>query len=227
MTLRSLLVRVPVIGSAAIAIRRRRRARAFPGSSDFWEDRYRHGGTSGAGSYGVLAEYKAGFLNDFVQGHGVSSVVELGSGDGSQLELAAYPRYLGLDISPTAVDACARRYGDDPTKVFELHQPGTVPTTAELALSLDVIYHLVEDGVFETYMADLFDVADRWVIVYSSNTDRRVAAPHVRHRRFTDWIDRERPRWALTEHIPNPHKAEIGQESATSSFADFYVFERR
>ena len=38
-------------------------------SADYWEDRYHTKGNSGAGSYGVLAAYKAGFLNAFVAAH--------------------------------------------------------------------------------------------------------------------------------------------------------------
>lgn len=42
---------------------------------------------------------------------------------------------------------------------------------ADLSLSLDVIYHLVEDEVFETYINTLFKSARRYVIIYSSNSD--------------------------------------------------------
>ena len=42
----------------------------------------------------------------------------------------------------------------------------TTTDRAELALSLDVIYHLVEDTVYESYMGQLFDSATKYVIVY-------------------------------------------------------------
>jgi hypothetical protein len=63
----------------------RARRRAFPGSGSFWENRYRTGGTSGSGSYGRLAEFKAEILNEFVRERGVSSIIEFGCGDGAQL----------------------------------------------------------------------------------------------------------------------------------------------
>ncbi len=71
------------------------RRRAFDARA-YWENRYRRGGTSGAGSEGALADYKARFVNDFVAEHRIDSVIEFGCGDGRQLEGMRYPRYLGL-----------------------------------------------------------------------------------------------------------------------------------
>ena len=45
---------------------------------------------------------------------------------------------------------------------------------ADLTLSLDVIYHLVEDDVFVSAMRALFDKAARFVVIYASNQDADV-----------------------------------------------------
>ncbi|HEU4546756.1 MAG TPA: hypothetical protein VFR88_10740, partial [Microlunatus sp.] len=87
-----------------------RRYLSFGSSGRYWERRYAKGGTSGAGSYGQAAEWKAEVVNGWVRDHGVTSVLDLGCGDGNQLSLADYPRYLGLDRSPTAVRACIERF---------------------------------------------------------------------------------------------------------------------
>lgn len=126
----------------------------FRSSAAYWERRYTHGGTSGVGSYGDLAKSKATFLNDFVRGHGIKSVVEFGCGDGNQLSLADYPSYVGLDVSRSAVESCVRRFVDDPTKSFYLYDGDCFADnaqlfTADLALSLDVVYHLTDDKTFE------------------------------------------------------------------------------
>src|SRR5690554_228897 len=68
-------------------------------SKNYWERRYKGGGTSGAGSYDHLAKFKAEFLNDFVTENDVKEVVEFGFGDGNQLLLANYPKYIGFDVS--------------------------------------------------------------------------------------------------------------------------------
>jgi SAM-dependent methyltransferase len=221
------------MAGSAIARRRsivtRVRSRAsrllFPGSSHYWEARYQKGRTSGAGSYGEIATFKAGFLNEFVRAEGISSVVEFGCGDGHQLSLATYPNYKGLDVSPTALRLCAERFADDPTKSFYLYDPlYTVDRAgafrADLALSLDVIYHLVEDEIYERYLDQLGDAASRYVIVFSSNHDDDVLAGHVRSRAFVADIEaRGDGKWRLRDRVENPHKG-------VDSFADFYVFER-
>lgn len=169
----------------------------------------------GAGSYNELAEFKAEIVNGYVAKHGVGSVMEFGCGDGNQLALAQYPVYTGFDVSPRAVELCRERFRGDATK------------RAELTLSLDVVYHLVEDALFESYMRTLFDAADRFVIVYSSNAEIREEgqAAHVRHRNFTTWVESNRPAWELVEHIAN--RFPPSGPGSRGSLADFYVFEKR
>jgi cyclopropane fatty-acyl-phospholipid synthase-like methyltransferase len=195
----------------------------FNGSASFWERNYARGGTSGNGSYGALAQAKAEFLNGFVQEHDLQSVIEFGCGDGHQLSLADYPRYVGLDVSRSAVTVCKRRFADDPTKSFFLYDGGCFVDraglfTADLAISLDVIYHLVEDQVFETYMAQLLAAGRRYVVVYSTNTVVGKTAPHVRHRRFSSWVENNCPQWRLAQVTDGP-VAGLGR-------ADFFVYER-
>lgn len=218
------LVRVPVIGWAWRRVRRWLRPKPqFRGSEAYWRARYEGGRDSGRGSQGELAAFKAEFLNGFVAEHQIASVIELGCGDGQQLELARYPRYVGLDVSSEAVRLCRDRFRGDPTKEFGLVTE-YADEGADLALSLDVVYHLVEDSVFETHLQRLFDLGRRFAIVYSSNSDRNAQSgpAHVRHRRFTEWVDSHRPDFRLTRHVPNPHPSRAGE----GSFADFFVFSR-
>lgn len=191
----------------------------FPGSPAYWEHRYAEGGTSGVGSYGVLAQFKADTLNGFVARHGVVTVTELGCGDGNQLTLAEYPQYRGLDVAASAVDRCLALFPDDPTKSFYRYDPDRFCDRAglfrsDLSLSLDVVFHLVEDERFEQYMALLFACGSRFVGVYSSNSTDPDPGAHVRHRRFVDWVDAQRPAWTLVEHVPNPYRGvEVGAVS--------------
>jgi hypothetical protein len=224
MSLRSAVKSFPIVGPLAVAITRPFRRTRFDGSANYWEERYTAGGNSGAGSYNRLAEFKAAFLNDFVKRNGIQSVIEFGSGDGAQLELANYPSYIGVDVSKAAIAATRSRFAEDASKRF--YEPAELPeeTTAELALSLDVIYHLVEDEVFDAYMRKLFNAATRFVIIYSSNAEAGAPAPHVRHRRFGDWVEGSRPDFELKAHVPNPYPFDESDPDNTS-FADFYIFE--
>lgn len=225
------IARIPVIGDLARKVYWRMTTKAPPAepfstSAGYWQSRYATGGNSGAGSYGRLAEFKAKVLNDFVAKRSVSSVIEFGCGDGHQLTLSSYPKYSGVDVSLEAVRRCQERFSGDPTKQFVLLS-AYAGVRAELALSLDVIYHLVEDEVFDRYMQILFDASTRYVVIYSSNTDDNSYkfGDHVRHRAFTRWIETEAPRWTLVEHLPNQYPYRVGD--ATTSFAEFFMFEKR
>jgi hypothetical protein len=119
-------------------------------------------------------------------------------------------------------------YGDDPSKQFLVARPDGDYGTFDLALSLEVLFHLVDDEVFETYMQTLCRSASRLLVIFASNGDPLGGtAPwgsHIRHRRFTDWMERKEPRWKLTDVIPNrfPYRRDGGIESGC--FADFYIY---
>jgi SAM-dependent methyltransferase len=229
--LRQAIARLPIIGPAAKRVYRTivppRPALRFESSPQYWEDRYKVGGNSGAGSNGRLACFKAGAINKFVTDRGVRTVIEFGCGDGRQLELACYAEYTGIDVSARAIEICRAKFRHDPSKrFFHTSGPEVVSTTADLALSLDVIYHLVEDDIYHAYMSGLMSAAHSYVCVYSS--DREVASPaiHVRHRCFTKWIRDCAPAWGLIERIANPYPEDPGRPDDTS-WADLYFFQKR
>lgn len=181
----------------------------FPGTFRYWEQRYRDDGTSGLGSYGILARVKARFINDYLQRHAVESVVDFGAGDGNQLRLLRIPRYVGLDVSETAIQRLRQQFAGDSSKRF-VHCNGTAISGdaslhADLGLSMDVIYHLIEDDVYARYLRDLFYCARRHVIIYSSDSNSRIrVSPHVRHRKFTTDVQARFPEWRLEEVHRNP-----------------------
>ncbi|MGY4502525.1 SAM-dependent methyltransferase [Bradyrhizobium sp. GM24.11] len=223
--LRQTIGRLPVLGPFARHVYRAVVSRNFS-SSQYWEQRYALGGNSGAGSYGRLAQFKAQTINEFVGHRGVQNVIEFGSGDGAQLELARYPAYTGVDISASAIEACRTRFKQDPSKRFLLASTREAQDArAELALSLDVIYHLIEDAVYDEYMTRLIAAAERYVCVYSSNVIKTAPALHVRHRVFTDWMTKKAPAWKLISKVDNPFPEDPGDPHGTS-WADFYFFER-
>lgn len=210
-------------------IRRLLRGDPFNGSREYWEGRYALGGTSGRGSYGELAAYKADFLNGFVREHAVRSVLEFGCGDGNQLSLAEYPEYVGLDVSKSAILRCRDRFRGDATKSFFLYDGEAFVDRrphfrADLTLSLDVLFHLTEEAVWELHLRHLFGAAERFVIAYSSDSDETSREAHIVHRPFTRWVISNLDSWRLVQTIPNPHPMSLDYRSGT--FADFHVFTR-
>jgi SAM-dependent methyltransferase len=139
----------------------------FRGSRQYWETRYRIGGHSGEGSRGKVATYKAEVLNDFFRRHDVRSAVEFGCGDGYQLQMLQIPRYLGVDVSETILAHCRTLFAGDDGKRF-VSVDAYAGETADVAMSIDVIFHLVEDEVYDEYLRRLFAAAERFVIIYST-----------------------------------------------------------
>lgn len=220
---------LPVVGPLVKAMRP-----GFRGSARYWEERYRSGGHSGSGSYDRLADFKAEVLNEFVQRHGIDSVIELGCGDGNQLRLAEYPRYLGFDVSAAAVQRCQALFARDSSKSF-MTMDDYAGERADLTLSLDVIFHLVEDAVYDRHMRALFNSAQRFVGIYSSNDaglnkilggGREHRETHEHHRTFTDWIAQNAPGWRMVRHVPNRYPFDPNSPSNTS-LAEFFFYARQ
>ena len=225
--MKKLIKKIPIIGPITQSVYRKwiNPPKPFTGSENYWIERYDSGRRSGAGSYRKLAECKAEFLNGFIREENVKTIIEYGCGDGNQLKLAEYPSYIGFDVSPKAIALCREIFSGDTTKTFKLMNEYK-GERAQLTLSLDVIYHLIEDDVFNGYMHRLFNSAEGFVIIYSSNTieNKEGQGAHVKHRKFSEWVEKLRPEWKLRRHIPN--KYPFTGDIKISTFADFYVYER-
>ncbi|MFN0165990.1 MAG: class I SAM-dependent methyltransferase [Bryobacteraceae bacterium] len=216
---------------AAVPGYSRFRFRQLGGSAAYWDRRYRDNGDSGAGSYGRLAEFKAGVLNEFVEQRQIGSVVEFGCGDGNQLSLARYPRYLGLDVSPTAVRRCADRFGSDPSKSFLHYDPHAWSdragfVRADAALSLDVLYHLIEDDIYRLHLDHLFAAAGRFTVIYSSDTDEPAPTPHVRPRQFSRDVAARFPNFRLDSVLHFPGTTDFTSHHSGNTPASFYFYRR-
>jgi len=168
-------------------------------------------------------------LNAFATEKDIRSVTEYGCGDGHQLSLANYVEYVGIDISPAAIQRCVDIFVDDSSKSFFCCDTSAMSLNSgrfdsELTLSLNVIYHLTEDDAYHNYMAHLFDSATRFVIVYASNWDAEEAA-HVRHRHFTAWVAAHASEWTLVTSADPPFPHDPSDPEHTS-WASFFVFEK-
>lgn len=224
--MKRILTRIPVVSIFVKRALKKVFGKPFPGSENYWIQRYEYGGNSGPGSYNQLAKFKAEILNDFVTKNQISTVIEYGCGDGNQLKFANYPSYLGFDVSSKAIALCKELFEDDQSKEFKLMDEYE-EESAYLTLSLDVIYHLVEDDVYLAYMRRLFSSSKRFVIIYSSNRAENLNGemPHIRHRQFTRWIETHQPNWQLLQRIPNrfPFTGNVNE----GSHADFFIYKRK
>ncbi len=77
-----------------------------------------------------------------------------------------------------------------------------------MKLFLDVIYYLVEDHVFEEYMAKLYSAARRYMAILSPDDVAAGAAlaPHVRFRKYSEWVKADTgDHWNVKKIMLNPH----------------------
>jgi SAM-dependent methyltransferase len=205
------------------------RSSQFPGTEQYWENRYRSGGTSGAGSYNRLAQFKADTINQFVAEKNITTVIDLGCGDGNNLILMNFSNYIGLDVSHTAIKICMDKFKGDSTKSFYLYSSVAFDDkqhlfNAQLTLSLDVIYHLIEDDLYQYYMRHLFAVSEKYVIIYSRLVTDKFSC-HEKGRDFLTWIKQNEQSFRLVNTIENKYRYDPKDPHNTSDAA-FYFFER-
>ncbi|ANY76615.1 hypothetical protein BBD41_16945 [Paenibacillus ihbetae] len=197
-------------------------------SKDFWETHYINGNSSGTGSYAHLAEFKAMIINSFLDQKKINTVIEFGCGDGNQLSFMKYKKYVGVDVSQSVINKNKEKYCGDKNKLFYTTEEKDkyISQDYDLALSLDVIFHLTEEDVYEQYMHDLFSSSKKYIIVYSSNHEEFTVWPEFRHRKFMRYVQENCAEWVLIDFIPNKYPFQLGREMTTST-SDFYIFKHK
>jgi SAM-dependent methyltransferase len=190
-------------------------------STTHWQRHYERGDDSGPGSYGESALYKADLINRVVRERGIRSIIDLGCGDGNQLAYLDVDQYLGLDVSKLAIQRCIARHGSNPKRSFIwydqnlFHDPLRI-VSADCAMSLEVVFHLIEDDVFAIYIQNLFNCGRRFVIIYGSDEEQeRAGHVSVRFRKYSDYIAAKSPGFRMVLHVPQNER-----------FGDFYLYER-
>lgn len=176
----------------------------------YWDRRYADGRDSGEGSRGRAAQAKADRINTLVDDYGLRSVVDLGCGDGQVASLLDVPEYLGVEVSYQALQRCIGTVGPRPGWSWMLWDPVAPPPmtfAADLTLSCDVIFHLIDPDVYAAHLAALFTAPH--VLVHATDYDSE-PNDHMRHHRFT-------------ADVPDTHR--LLDMPADRTVAGFYEFE--
>ena len=98
-TIKRRIKSVPVLGPAAMSAKAWVSRSVFPGSARYWERWYASGGSSGPGSFGQLAGFKAEVVNAFVESHPASAPPTTGAPGSSTVRLPD-----GHDTNDNAAD---------------------------------------------------------------------------------------------------------------------------
>lgn len=190
-------------------------------SQKYWELRYSSAGDSGVGSYGEMAKDKADFINQLIERFSLNSCLEFGCGDGHNLQFYNFKKYLGVDVSKTAIDLCLKQYGEDRTKSFALYQQDYFKNMnqfieTDVTLSSEVIFHLVEQSVYDSYLEKLFTLANKGVIIISTdNNDNEGIPAHIRHRKFS--VD-------VATRFPNFKRENLDFPSGWDKYKDYFHY---
>jgi hypothetical protein len=193
----------------------------------YWENRYKSGRNSGPGSYNELAKFKAKIINEFINKNNIKSIIDYGVGDGNQLKFinTENKKYIGIDISKTIINKCTELFKNDNTKVFILEN-NMQNLNVDLVISCDVLYNLIEDKEYVNYIKNLFNISKSYVIIYARNEDLNYK-PHIKFRKFTDYINENFINWNLIEHIPNIYpQLIVGIDNHNTSPCDFYIYKK-
>lgn len=192
----------------------------------YWEQRYKNGDNSGSGSYGNLVTFKADAINDFIANYSIHKVIDWGCGDGNLCRMIKCDEYLGFDVSATTVDNCTRELGNEKRK-FICYDGGLIDVQekGDICLSIDVIFHLVEDDVYENYMHNPFNNSQKYVCIYSFDGEIKNTANHVKYRKFSELISMKFPHVKLIKYVKNQYPRKKNSSPETTSWCDFYFYE--
>tara|TARA_Y100000748_G_scaffold301720_1_gene302483 strand:+ start:1442 stop:2110 length:669 start_codon:yes stop_codon:yes gene_type:complete len=169
----------------------------FTNSKEYWEERYYYGGNSGRGSYDEDAKIKSDFLNDTVLHYDLENVVDIGCGDGNNLSYFNTINYFGIDLSETIIKKNKKKFINDKSKKFYLLKNNQVDIIKDInqcinkintiILSFDVIFHLVEDKIYNDHLNFINNINATYCLVSSSdvNISHDSSVPHVRHRNYS------------------------------------------
>lgn len=168
-------------------------------SKNYWETRYKGKGNSGAGSYGVEADFKSKYINTIINDNNIKTINDFGSGDSNQIGLiTGFDKYTGFDVSATALTICRNKFKDNDK--YDFVSSVSDMTIADMTISLDVTYHIIEDEYFNEYMHNLFNLTNEYVLIYSVNNDNnKKSAIHLKHRKFVDWVKEHYPEFKLID----------------------------
>lgn len=174
--------------------------------TEYWNNRYRMGGNSGAGSYNVEAVTKAQLINHVIDEYKIRTISELGCGDGNNLLFYKVPTsYTGYDYSKAAIEMCKEKTRKiaNSLKYYFTDNVRDLDYDADLLLLLDVWYHQVEDNDFEALCDTVFNKFNgKYIIAYTTDTNEQVLpdgtplAAHVRFREFMSKVQ-EFPQWEV------------------------------
>jgi len=132
--------------------------------SDYWENRYRTGGTSGEGSIGRGREWKWKIIDNYVPN--IQSVIDVGCGDLSFWSGRECVDYTGIDISETILK---RNKSLHPEWNF-IHSSSDEfieNLRKENVFCFDILFHIINEKIFLKTLTNLCQYSSKYIFIHT------------------------------------------------------------
>ena len=145
--------------SSSRFIERESRQQRTKGS--YWEDRYRLGDKGGAGCSGRRKEWRWRVIEKYAPR--VEDVIDVGCGELSFWSGRDCERYMGIDISRTALE---RNRRNRPKWDFIQASASTpLHAKAEVVFCFDVLFHIMDRTEYYSAIENLISYTGRWLFI--------------------------------------------------------------
>ena len=132
-------------------------------TNNYWEQRYSKSGTSGEGSLGTHRDWKWKTISNYAGR--VDNVIDVGCGDLSFWDGKNCQTYTGIDISGTIV---RKNLGLRPDWNFICSDASVRQSVrAPVVFCFDVLFHIMDDGVYKSILTNLMAYSDQWIFLYT------------------------------------------------------------
>jgi hypothetical protein len=193
-------------------------------SIEIWKNRYQEGGNSGLGSQGNLLAHKVDFINEFIDSHDISEVLDYGFGDLEVAKRLKVYKYIGLDvIDPEKTSNSRQDWYAGNIELINIKFNEYKGKSSDLVLCLDVLYHILEDEqeYLKESIDNMVDKTNKCLIIYAQDShDPRFETEYISHLYNSKWIQ------YLQEKHSNLSLIYKQEEPKSGCSAQFFVFEK-
>lgn len=156
-------------------------------NSNYWENRYKNGGNSGAGSRGLLRLWKWKQINRYIDIKD-SYVIDIGCGDLAFWKHHGCRDYIGMDLSQTRIDENRQMY----PKLDFVAWNAAIPykfKPAETVLCLDMLFHVMDDADYVRILHNLATYSKDYIFIYTwEHSPGQLTDTYQKYREFEDYL---------------------------------------
>lgn len=134
----------------------------------YWNSRYGMGGTSGAGSIGLIRDWKWSVIEKYVTD--LDDFIDIGCGDREFWKGRSASKYVGVDLSSVLIERHKPQYPEfrfvcagGEERLEGLH--------AKVVLCLDMLFHVLDDAAYSAILENLAHYSRDWIFIYTWRTN--------------------------------------------------------